>query len=186
MGRPPRIADPECFWHVGARGNRQLHLFLDTRDRRTFLARVALVAARHDWQCHAYCLMGTHYHLLLGFDEPTLSRGMHALNSGHAHAYNARHGSEGHVFERRFWSRAVDSEPGLLGAARYIELNPVRAGLVTHPRDWPWSSYRAHVGEAVGPPFLTHLVAEVFATRAELGREAWAAFVERELDRSAP
>ena len=182
MPRSPRIADPEAFWHVITRGNRELRVYRDNRDRTNFLDRLGRVCDRHGWECHAYCLLGTHYHLLLGFDAPTLSPGMHQLNSGHAHWFNRRYATEGHVFERRFWSRAVRAEADFLGTARYVELNAVRAGLVTHPRDWRWSSYRAHVGLAVPAPFLTSLVHEVLSPRAGLGRHAWEAFVERELE----
>lgn len=181
MPRPPRVADPDAFWHVITRGNQRRHIFCDAYEGADFLRRLRRVCDRHGWACHAYCLMGTHYHLLLGFDEPTLSAGMHQLNSGHAHMFNRRHETEGHLFERRFWARAVRTEPDVLGTARYLELNPVRAALVPHPRLWRWSSYRAHVGLEVPPTFLTSLVHQVFAQRPQLGRQAWEAFVEHEL-----
>jgi putative transposase len=186
MPRPPRVADPEAFWHVITRGNRELQVFRDAYDRTDFLGRLGRVCDRHGWECHAYCLMGTHYHLLLGFDEPSLSPGMHQLNSGHAHMFNRRHQTEGHVFERRFWARGVRTEADFLGTARYVELNPVRAALVAHPRDWRWSSFRAHVGVAVPPRLLTNLVWDVLSPRPQLGREAWEAFVEREFEADTP
>ena len=186
MPRPPRVADPEAFWHVITRGNLRRAIYRDAYDGADFLRRLEYACERHGWVVHAYCLMKTHYHLLLAFDEPTLSPGMHQLNSGHAHMFNRRHETEGHVFERRFWARAVRTEADLLTTARYLELNPVRARLVAHPRQWRWSSYRAHVGLDAPPPFLTSLVHHVFAPRPQLGRQVWEAYVERELTPGAP
>lgn len=186
MGRPLRIGDPECFHHVVSRGNKGLHVFRDDDDRLTFLALVARVCERHGWQCHAYCLLGTHYHLLIELREPTLSRGMHLLNGSAARIYNAKYGAAGHVFERRFNDTPVETEAHMLSAARYIELNPVRAGICVRPGDWRWSSFRANVGDALRPPFLSLTVAQALASRLDVGRAAWRGYVESEQDALRP
>ncbi len=118
--------------------------------------RILSAATEHlGWRCHTYCLMPNHYHLVLETPEPNLSAGMQRLNSGFAQWFNAEHGFSGHVFERRFFSRIVESTYDLFELARYVVLNPVRAGLCDEPRDWEWSSYRALVGDAPPAPFLT-------------------------------
>ena len=106
------------------------------------------------WCLRAFVLMSNHYHLL--FETPTanLSRGMKDLDGDYASAFNSRHGRVGHLFQGRFKSHLVDSDSYLLEVARYIVLNPVRAGMVSAVGDWPWSSYRATAGIAPVPSWL--------------------------------
>lgn len=99
--------------------------------------------------------MTNHYHLLLETPEPDISLGMQRLNGAYAQRFNWRHDVVGHVFERRFHSVPVESNWHLLELARYIVLNPVRAGICRRPGDWPWSSYRAATGTAARPPLVT-------------------------------
>jgi hypothetical protein len=80
---------------------------------------------------------------------------MRDLNGGYARAYNKRYGGDAHVFRNRFGARLVERDEHLLAAARYIVLNPVRAGICAAPEDWPWSSYRATAGLAPRPPYLS-------------------------------
>jgi hypothetical protein len=86
--------------------------------------------------------MGNHYHLLLETPEPNLSRGMRQLNGVYTQAFNRRHDRVGHVFQGRYQSILVEKGVHLLELCRYIVLNPVAAGLVESPEQWPWSSYR--------------------------------------------
>jgi hypothetical protein len=99
--------------------------------------------------------MSTHYHLLIETPNENISSGMHRLNGPYARWFNNRHGFEGHLFQDRFYSGAVESDVHLLEVFRYITLNPVRAGLCSHTAAWPWSSYAAFVGNAQTPSFLT-------------------------------
>lgn len=118
------------------------------------MAFLAQSSYRRDWGCLAYCLMTNHYHLVLALRERTLSRGMHRLNGVFARRFNARHGHVGHLFEARFTAALIESETHLLGALRYVVLNPVRAGVCSDPADWPWSSFRATAGLEPCPRFL--------------------------------
>lgn len=99
--------------------------------------------------------MTTHYHLLLQTPTANLSAGMHKLNGVYAQAFNRRHALPGHVFEGRYRGLLVEREAHLLELARYIVLNPVRAGVSGAPGSWPWSNYRATAGLAPVPEFLT-------------------------------
>ncbi len=155
MARPLRVEFPGGIYHVTARGNGRQAIFEDDADRARFLAVLASVVERYHVLCHAYCLMGNHYHLLLETPEANLSRAMRQLNSVYSQGFSRRHRRPGHVLEGRFGARVVDGEAYLREVCRYVVLNPVRAGLVAHPGQWPWSSYRATVGEAPVPPYLT-------------------------------
>jgi REP element-mobilizing transposase RayT len=130
------------------------------------------------WQCFAYCLMGNHYHLVIATPEPNISAGMHRLNGGYARWFNRVQGHQGHLFEDRFHSELVQRDAHLLQACRYVVLNPVRAGLVAEPADWPWSSYRATVDATAGSKMVasTELL-ELFGSDALSARRTFVEFV---------
>jgi putative transposase len=155
MSRPLRIEFAGGLYHVTARGNGRQPIFADDADRERFLTVLTRVAGRYRLLCHAYCLMGNHYHLLLETPDANLSRAMRQLNGVYSQAFNRRHERPGHVLEGRFHAQVVDRDAYLREVCRYIVLNPVRAGLVAHPREWPWSSYRATAGHVPALPFLT-------------------------------
>jgi REP element-mobilizing transposase RayT len=110
--------------------------------------------ARFDAQVLAYCLMDNHYHFVLHTRSANLSRLMRHVNGIYTQSFNRRHGKAGHLFQGRFKAILVDREAYLLEVCRYVELNPVRAGMVAQPGDWVWSSYRAHLGEVATPQWL--------------------------------
>jgi len=142
------------IYHVNSRGVRDTHLFIDDACREMFLAILGVVVSRYNWICASYCLLGTHYHLLIETREATIARGMQALGGLFGQWFNVTHGTRGHVFASRYHDVLVNSEAQLYRAARYIALNPVRAGLCTRPGDWKWSSYPALVGAARAPRLL--------------------------------
>jgi len=118
MPRPPRLQTPGATYHVTTRGNRRQEIFIDTRDRVRFLQLVQEVVALLGWDCHAYCLMTNHYHLLVQTPDADISRGMHRLNGVYAKWFNWRHNYGGHLFERRFQTaRAPSSWSGKPAAA---------------------------------------------------------------------
>lgn len=128
-----------CVWAAPA-------LFRDDVDRLEFLRRLAEVTRRHGWNCVAYCLMRTHYHLIVRVDDGVLPRGMHRLNLGYAVHHNRRYGLRGHVQFRRYGARRLHDDAELAVAFAYVANNPVRAGLCSAPVAWPWSSYAGTVG----------------------------------------
>jgi len=154
MARPLRIEFADALYHVTARGNRQETIFLDDNDRRLFLDLLAQAFDRFDASALAYCLMGNHYHLVLRTRQPNLSELMRHVNGVFTQRINRRHGTAGHVFQGRFKAILVDRDAYLLEVCRYVDLNPVRAGLVAAARDWPWSSYLALTGSSPGPHWL--------------------------------
>jgi REP element-mobilizing transposase RayT len=155
MSRPLRLEYPGATWHVHNRGVERRDIFLDDRDRIAFLEFLAEAIEHFRWRLHAYVLMINHYHLLIETIEPTLSRGMKALNGDYAREFNWRHDRVGHLFQGRFNAHLIDSEEYLLAVARYIVRNPVRSGMVDDPADWNWSSHRAACGRTAAPAWLT-------------------------------
>lgn len=155
MARPLRIEYPGALYHVTSRGNAREAVFLEDADRYLFLHQLGEVVEGHRWQCHAYCLMTNHYHLLVETPEANLSRGMRRLNGQYSQRFNRRHERVGHLLQGRFTGILVERESHLLELARYVVLNPVRAGMVAAAEDYPWSSLRATVGLSPGPSWLT-------------------------------
>src|SRR3972149_4573760 len=155
MARPLRIEYPGALYHVTARGNAREAIFRDDPDRGAFLVILGRVVERYNWLCHAYCLMGNHYHLLVETPDGDLSKGMRQLNGLYTQRSNRRHRRVGHIFQGRYKAILVDKDSYLLELCRYIVLNPVRAHLVKSVERWPWSSYRATVGERAAPAWLS-------------------------------
>jgi REP element-mobilizing transposase RayT len=97
------------------------------------------VVATHKWKCHAFCLMTTHYHLIVETERSKLSRGMQVLNGRYAQLFNQRHDRDGHLFRARYAVYVIEDEVGLEASCLYVLENPVRAGLCEKPSDWHWS-----------------------------------------------
>jgi putative transposase len=154
MARPLRIEAAGAYYHVGARGNNKMEVFVSDEDRHRFLAVLGDVVDRYGWRLYAYCLMDNHYHLALSTPRPNLGAGMGRLNQLYVQWFNRRYDRTGHLFERRYWAALVENEAHMLALIRYIAANPVRAGMCPRPRDWPWSSAQATAGLVSPPTFL--------------------------------
>lgn len=148
MARPLRIEFEGAVYHVTSRGNAREMIFHDDADREAFLETVASAARRYNLICHAYCLMGNHYHLVIETPEGNLSRCMRHINGVYTQHFNRRHERVGHLFQGRFKAILVEKDSHLLELCRYVVLNPVRAGLARGASAWKWSSYRATAGTA--------------------------------------
>jgi REP element-mobilizing transposase RayT len=154
MPRPRRIQAAGLTYHITGRGVRRSDIFLDDVDRGRFLKLLAGVVQVYDLRCHAYCEMTNHYHLAITTTSPNLSEAMYRLNGRFAQWWNWRHEQSGHLFHERYGAQIVQDESYLANVCRYIVLNPVRAGMVALPEQWPWSSYRAMTGLIPAPRFL--------------------------------
>ena len=155
MGRAQRVQVAGAVCHVTTRGNNRERIFAAPPDYVSFLTELQRVVERYRWICHAYCLMGNHVHLMIETVEVTLAAGMQQLQSKYARRHNRRYGRTGHLFGNRYFSLPVVSDAHLLELARYIVLNPVRAGACKRPEEWAWSSYRATAGLEPQPVFLS-------------------------------
>jgi putative transposase len=147
MARQRRDKSAGLF-HVYTHSVWAAELFRDDRDCVVFLRELARAVDKAQWTCVIFCLMRTHYHLLLDVDDDALPLGMHALNFRYAVEFNRRHRMKGHVLGARYDSVRIEDEPHLLDAYRYVARNPVEAGSCQAAEDWRWSSFAAAVGAA--------------------------------------
>ncbi|MCB1887163.1 MAG: transposase [Rhodocyclaceae bacterium] len=178
MSRPLRLEFCGALYHVTSRGDRREDIYDDDEDRERFLEILGGVVSDFNWVCHAYCLMDNHYHLLIATPDGNLAKGMRQLNGVYTQASNRRHRRGGHLFQGRYKAILVDEDAYLLEVARYVVLNPLRAGMVSAVEAWPWSSYLAMLGEAPRPEWLTvDAVLGQFGKRRATAREKYARFV---------
>ena len=202
-----RVVAPGVPHHVTQRGNRRLETFFGDADYRAYRALLAEHCAAAGVACWAYCLMPNHVHLILVPAEADgLRRALAEAHRRYTRRINFREGWRGHLWQERFHSFPLD-ETWLLSAVRYLERNPVRAGLVARPRQWPWSSARAHLTgrddelaevapllERV-PDWAAYLAENLEDARLEklrrhartgrpLGAEAWVRSLEHRLGRA--
>jgi REP-associated tyrosine transposase len=155
MPRPLRPPIAGATYHVTSRGNRGTEIVADDADRTFWVGLFENVVFAYEWICHTFCLMTNHFHLLVETPEANISAGMQCLNGEHARWFNWRYGERGHLFQGRFWSEEVSDDAHFVEVARYVSLNPVRAGLVTCPEEWPWSGFASTVGLTDRPAFLS-------------------------------
>ena len=185
VARPLRIQVDGGTYHVNAHAIANAALFRDDDDRRRFLALLERAVSAHEWACHAYCLMTTHYHLLIHTPDASLADGMKWLNGAYAQGLNRRHGTRGHVFESRYYSTLIEQEAHLLESLRYVVNNPVLAGVCADAAAWPWSSYGAWMGTVQRPPFLAVAwVLSHFGMDVERARERLREFISNGIRRA--
>jgi len=143
-----------ALYHVTARAEGRGPIFDGDDDRARLLELLAAALRRFDAACYGYCLMGNHYHVVVQTWRPNLARLLAALHERY-HAGARDRGPDAATFpDRGVESLLIERNGYLLEACRYVDLNPVDAGLVDRPHDWPWSSYRAHAALDPSPPWL--------------------------------
>jgi putative transposase len=142
---------PGVWHHITQRGNRQQATFIDDTDRRFYLRLLDQYAMLHGIRLVGYCLMPNHVHLIaIPEHEDSLARALGRTHTDYSRWFNMRRGETGHLWQNRFYSCPMDDRHGW-EALRYVELNPVRAGLVDHAAAWQWSSAAAHLGWGQAP-----------------------------------
>jgi REP element-mobilizing transposase RayT len=187
VARALRLEYAGALYHITSRGDRREDIYDDDEDRKIFLKQLSEVCNQFNWQCHAYCLMTNHYHLLIETIEGNLSKGMRQLNGVYSLKYNHRHGRVGHVFQGRYHSILVEMQSYLLELARYVVLNPVRANMVTKPYDWPWSSYRSTIATHITQdPLNSEWILSQFAKNKRLATLRYIKFVEEGIGGKSP
>ena len=145
MARLGRYFLPDQPLHVIQRGNNRGKIFFAPEDYAQYRDWLVEAAAEYGLQVHAYVLMTNHVHLLVTPGRASsLPRVMQSLGRRYVRHVNAAHRRSGTLWEGRYRAAPIDSEAYFLDCCRYVELNPVRAGLARHPREYRWSSYRAH------------------------------------------
>ena len=173
MPRPPRIWFPGALYHLILRGDNREPIFFTESDYRTYLALLRDAIRRYECQVLAYALMTNHLHLMVqtGQVQP-VSKLMQSLNTTYTMYVNRTYKRVGHIFQGRYHSILIDKDSYALELTRYIHLNPVRAGLVRTPEEYPWSSYWAYLGRAendlVTPNDILAMVSHVEARQRVL------------------
>jgi putative transposase len=150
MAPSPRISIPGVTQHVMHRGNNRMEIFRSPSDYEFFLATLESASKRHQMDVHSYTLMTNHVHFLVTPRTATaVSRAMQVLGVNYVRHFNRRYTRTGTLFEGRYRSMVIDNETYWFTCMRYVELNPVRAGLSAAPEAYRWSSYSAN---ALGTP----------------------------------
>lgn len=145
MPRKPRFVLPGQPQHIIQRGNNRCPIFITNEDFECFRHYLQEACSRHGCDIHAYVFMTNHIHLLLTPDKKdTISRMMQSVGRRYVQYFNVTYRRTGTLWEGRYKATLIDTENYLFTCYRYIELNPVRANMVTHPGEYRWSSYHAN------------------------------------------
>lgn len=154
MARPLRIEFPGAWYHVMNRGAGRKAIFTKDDDRMKFLKVLDDVVDTYRLEVHAYCLMDTHYHLLVRTPRGNLARAMRHLNGVYTQRFNRARRLDGPLFRGRYKAILIDADSYLAQVSRYIHLNPVEAKIIRDPVDSQWSSCRYFVGKESVPRWL--------------------------------
>jgi putative transposase len=174
-----RIEEVGAYYHVNGKAVDGVQFYRREEDRLAFLRLLEIEIRRSKWQCLIYCLMGTHFHLLIRLREMSLSSGMQHLGSTYSRGFNREHGRRGALVQRRFFGRPIETDSHLRESIRYIARNPTRASLCERPEDYEWSSYGSTVSGEFPDPLIdeTELLS-LFGPRPDEARERLRAFVD--------
>lgn len=186
MPRRPRLHLPGAFYHITLRGNHRQDIFFAPTDRDLLDTIVADSVPRFGARLHAYCWMTNHVHLLLQVGDTPLGRIVLRIASRYARTLQARFRTTGHLFERRYHAVLIDADTYLLELLRYIHLNPVRAGMVNSPTDYPWSSHHAYLGTQIAKYVTTDWALSLFHSDLALARQAYQRFIDGMPSPSSP
>jgi len=148
MARPLRIQYNGAFYHVTARGNEKKRIYFSNADYDTFKYYVEKARDKYAFLLHCYVLMINHYHLVIETPSANLNSIMHYINSSYTNYVNRKMNRSGHLLQGRYKAILIDQDSYLLELSRYIHLNPVRAGMVQRPEDYPHSSYGSYIGKS--------------------------------------
>jgi putative transposase len=178
MPRAPRIDIPGLTYHVISRGVKQLPICHADEDRHQLLRCLFTAQKKLPFILQQYCLMDNHYHFLIKTIVAPLSKIMHRFKSDFAGYFNRKYDLVGHVFQGRFHSIPVETDTYFTTVSRYIHLNPVRAGIVDRPEDYPWSNYRTLIRGEKDPLADPSELLAYFGEDPRIQRERYREFVE--------
>jgi putative transposase len=174
MPRRPRFVLAGHTLHLIQRGNNRGACFVDDEDRKRYVAALLHASERAHCEIHAYVLMTNHVHLLVtAGDAGAPARMMQGLGRIYVQHFNERYERTGTLWEGRYRSAMIDSETYFLQCSRYVEMNPVRAGLVVTPGEWRWSSFRSNADGQPDALVRRHPVYLALGHTATARREAY-------------
>ncbi len=178
MARKPRIHFEGANHHVYSRGNGGKDIFIDDEDKRFFLTLLIDLKQRLGLKCHAWCLMTNHFHLLIEVGKVAASRLMQSALSRYAQHFNYKYETYGHVFQGRPGMLLCRRDNYFRQLVRYIHLNPVAAGIVKTPDEWPWSSHRCFAWGIPDPLIDRDSTLGSFGTDIDAAAAEYRRFVE--------
>jgi len=177
MARKPRIQYPGAVYHVILRGNAGEPIFFSDRDRYRLYLILQYAVEKFGCRIHGFCLMANHLHLVIQIGNISLSRIMQNISLRYTQWINLTWTRTGHVFQGRYKALLLDADAYLLELVRYVHLNPVRAGMVAAPEDYPWSGHRGYLGIEFLPWLTTQWVLSMFAPGSGQAQSAYRVFV---------
>jgi len=148
MARPLRIEYEGAYYHITARGNEKRKIYFTKSDYEKFKGYLAEAKKKYGIIIHSYVLMSNHYHLIIQTPEANLSKAMHYINGSYTTYTNIKRNRSGHLFQGRYKAILIDRDNYLLELSRYLHLNPVRAGMVNRPEEYPYSSYKTYISRS--------------------------------------
>jgi len=140
MARQLRIEYEGAFYHITSRGNERRKIFFSKTDYKKFKEYLSDAQKKYNYRLHCYVLMTNHYHLLIETPDGNMSKVMHYLNGAYTNYINRKRNRYGHLFQGRYKAILVDHYSYLLELSRYLHLNPVRAGMVSKPGEYEYST----------------------------------------------
>ncbi|TAN59137.1 transposase [bacterium] len=184
MPRPPRISLSGLVYHIINRGNNRQAVFKEEEDFDTYLKTISKFKEKYSFKLYGYCLMNNHTHLIIEPAKPnTLSKIIQSITLSHIRLYHAKYKSSGHLWQGRFKNPIIQTDEYLLQCLKYIELNPVRARIVSRPQDYRWSSYCFHAFGKDDDKMLDKDPAYLSLAATDKSRqEAYQAFMEQQQD----
>lgn len=183
MPRRARLSVPGIPWHIIQRGNNRTACFYADEDYRLYLEHLGELSSKFGCAIHAYVLMTNHVHLLLTPEkEESAALLMKHLGQRYVQYVNRTYRRSGTLWEGRFRSCLAQSEEYVLACYRYIELNPVRANMVRHPREYRWSSYRVNAEGRNNELIQPHDMYKHLGRSAESRREAYRGLFKAHMD----
>ena len=180
MSRTSRLKGQDAVYHIMQRGNEKRNIFNSSADKERYLQTVKLQQEKYGFVVYSYCLMDNHVHLLLGAAGADISDVMKGLNISYVQYFNRKYERCGHLFQGRYKSEIIDTEPYFLQASKYIHLNPVTAKMVAQPLDYHWSSYGIYVGRRQDKNELVNTtgILEIFSKDTNTAILNYGSFVE--------
>jgi len=172
-GRKPRDKTPDTVYHVIARGNNREALFLSDKDRNSYLELWRKYSREFEFEVYAYVLMTNHVHWMIRTGRVPISSIIHTIHGRYARTFNKKNNRVGHVFQGRFRSEICSDDRYVLALCRYIHLNPVEAGIVKKPLEYPWSSYKDLCGLRKDPLVKSEFLLGYFNRSGVTGFRRW-------------
>jgi REP element-mobilizing transposase RayT len=183
MARPLRIQFAGALYHVTCRGAEEGALYRSEHDRSRRLHWLARTVEMFGWRVHAFVLMSNHDHLFVETPEPNLASAMQYLNGCYTSYFNFSHERAGHLFQGRYHAVLIENEGHYREVSRYVHLNPVRAGLVTAPEAWAWSSYPGYHWPSRRLAWMSYeRVLGEYGANETAARRAYCRFVEEGIE----